>query len=98
MKSLRKSRRPVKNKAGIGEVNMAVSQMDKVTRSPTRRTPRTADAAEELHNEVASMRDVVTQLETVVSGHRDHSTTSPAGTAACGGWQAPSARGQKARH
>ena len=55
---------------GIGEVNMAVSQMDKVTQSNAAHAEETADAAEELHNEVASMRDVVTQLETVVSGHR----------------------------
>jgi len=53
---------------GIGEVNLSLGQMDKVTQSNAAAAEENAAAAEELNSQVNALRDVVSQLESVVSG------------------------------
>jgi hypothetical protein len=53
---------------GVSEVNMAVSQMDKITQSNAGSAEENASAAEELNAQVASLQSVVVELQTVVSG------------------------------
>jgi len=55
---------------GIGQINSAVSQMDKVTQSNAAGAEETAAAAEELNAQSASLNDNVTQLRQLVSGNR----------------------------
>lgn len=56
---------------GIGQLNSAVSQMDKITQSNASNAEETAAAAEELTAQASSMRSTVTSLENVVRGERD---------------------------
>ncbi len=51
---------------GVGEVNMAVGQMDKVTQSNAARAEETASSAEELSAQTEVLRGAVNQLEQVV--------------------------------
>jgi len=53
---------------GTNEVNMAVSQMDKVTQSNAAHAEQNASAAEELNAQVGSLQEIVGQLQTVVRG------------------------------
>jgi len=53
---------------GIGQVNTAVGQMDKVTQSNAAAAEQSASAAEQLSAQAAGMSDVVTELDKLVSG------------------------------
>jgi methyl-accepting chemotaxis protein len=53
---------------GVGEVNMAVSQMDKVTQSNAAAAEENAASAAELNNQARTLQQLVNQLESVVSG------------------------------
>ena len=53
---------------GVGEVNMAVSQMDKVTQSNAAAAEENAAAANEMSSQAQTLQEVVAQLEAVVSG------------------------------
>ncbi len=59
---------------GVGEVNMAVSQMDKVTQSNAAAAEENAGAAQELNNQARNLKAVVVQLEQIVTGA---STSAP---------------------
>lgn len=60
---------------GISEVNISLSQMDKVTQSNAAAAEENAAAAEELNSQVNALRGIVSHLEAVVEGHSlgDHS-------------------------
>ncbi len=62
---------------GVGQVNTAVSQMDKITQSNASGAEETAAAAEELNAQAHSLRASVAQLQALVGG----STGAPAGEA-----------------
>ncbi len=53
---------------GIGQINIAVSQMDKVTQSNAGNAEETAAAAEELNSQAASLKEVVHSLQTLIGG------------------------------
>ncbi|MCE9609346.1 MAG: methyl-accepting chemotaxis protein [Chthoniobacter sp.] len=53
---------------GVGEVNMAVSQMDKVTQSNAAAAEENAASANEMSGQARTLQDVVARLEAVVSG------------------------------
>ena len=53
---------------GIGEVNMAAAQMDKVTQHNAASAEENASAAEGLSSQARSLQEVVTGLELVVTG------------------------------
>ena len=53
---------------GISEVNMAVSQMDKVTQSTASNAEESAAAAEELNAQTQLLRGAISELQTLVSG------------------------------
>ncbi len=55
---------------GIGQVNTAVSQMDKVTQSNAATAEESAAAAEELNAQAASQKQVVSQLLALVGAAR----------------------------
>jgi methyl-accepting chemotaxis protein len=54
--------------AGVGEVNMAVSQMDKVTQSNAASAEENAAAANEMNTQARTLQQIVTQLEAIVTG------------------------------
>ncbi|HEY0967471.1 MAG TPA: methyl-accepting chemotaxis protein [Opitutaceae bacterium] len=54
---------------GIGQVNTAVGQMDKVTQSNASNAEETAAAAEELNAQSAMLLDAVGDLQKLVGGH-----------------------------
>ena len=53
---------------GVGEVNAAVSHMDKVTQANAASAEENASASEELNAQAKSLQDVVGQLQWLVSG------------------------------
>jgi len=53
---------------GIGQVNTAVGQMDKVTQSNAGNAEETAAAAEELNAQALSLKDAVASLTRLVGG------------------------------
>jgi methyl-accepting chemotaxis protein len=53
---------------GIGQVNQAVVQMDKVTQSNASSAEETAAASEELNAQAASMQEAVVELQRLVAG------------------------------
>ncbi len=53
---------------GVGEVNMAVSQMDKVTQSNAANAEETASAAQELFSQVGDLQTVIFQLDVLAAG------------------------------
>ena len=53
---------------GIGQINLAVGQMDKVTQSNAANAEETAAAAEELSSQSIALRDAVTDLRLLVGG------------------------------
>jgi methyl-accepting chemotaxis protein len=73
--------------AGVGEVNMAVSQMDKVTQSNAAAAEENAASASEMSGQARTLQDVAAQLEAVVSGGAESGARSVARPAA-----APKAR------
>jgi methyl-accepting chemotaxis protein len=80
---------------GIGQVNTAVSQMDKVTQSNAGNAEETAAAAEELTAQAAVQRDAVAELLALVGGKTGATqTTASTLTPACTPVQT-AARGQQ---
>jgi len=67
---------------GIGQVNTAVAQMDKVTQSNAAGAEESASAAEELSSQAEQMRGMVNELIALVGGSRHAEQSShPAPTA-----------------
>ncbi len=56
---------------GIGQVNTAVSQMDKVTQSNAANAEESASASEELSSQAEALRSVVQELVALVGGRND---------------------------
>jgi len=63
---------------GIGQVNTAVSQMDKVTQSNAGNAEETAAAAEELSAQAISMQEATAELRKLVVGSNSTAIRSPA--------------------
>jgi len=59
---------------GIGQVNIAVSQMDKVTQSNAASAEESASAAEELNAQALTLKGVVADLQRLVGGSSRSST------------------------
>ena len=55
---------------GVGQINTAIAQMDKVTQSTAAGAEESAVAAEELSAQAAAMQESVQTLERLVSGQR----------------------------
>jgi len=55
---------------GIGQINIAVNQMDKVTQSNAANAEQTAAAAEQLNAQSATLKDAVGELQRLVGGNR----------------------------
>ena len=53
---------------GIDQVNTAVTQMDKVTQTNAAAAEECASASEELNAQAATLRDIVGELQTLVTG------------------------------
>ena len=53
----------------IGQVNMAVSEMDKVTQSNAANAEESASAAEELNAQAETLKEAVASLQQLVGGH-----------------------------
>jgi hypothetical protein len=53
---------------GISQVNIAVTQMDKVTQSNAASAEESASAAEELNSQAGSLQEAVASLEQLVGG------------------------------
>ena len=66
---------------GVGEVNMTVAQMDKVTQSNASAAEENASAAEELNVQVGSLQEIVGQLQSVVSGSAQAGAGAPSAPA-----------------
>jgi len=60
---------------GITQVNMAVSQMDKITQSNAATAEESAAAAEELNGQAASLKESVTELHQLVGGGQNSAAT-----------------------
>jgi len=65
---------------GIGQVNTAVSQMDKVTQSNAASAEESASAAEELNAQALTLKGVVADLQRLVGGR--NGSSAPASPAA----------------
>jgi hypothetical protein len=68
---------------GIGQVNTAVAEMDKVTQSNAASAEESASAAEELSSQSVQLTEMVGELETLVGGvnkTQGHVTGSTPGT------------------
>ncbi len=63
---------------GVDQVNTAVSQMDKVTQQNASGAEESASAAEELSAQAQTVKGMVNELVTVVSGNNSQAGTSPA--------------------
>lgn len=63
---------------GVGEVNMAVSQMDKVTQSNAAAAEENAASAQEMNSQAKNLQEVIAQLEQIVAGG---AATAPAAAA-----------------
>ena len=59
---------------GIGQINTAVSEMDKVTQTNAAGAEETAAAAEQLNSQAAALKDSVEDLRQLVDGHRNVAT------------------------
>lgn len=60
---------------GVGEVNLAVSQMDKVTQSNAAAAEENAAAANEMNGQARTLQEAASRLEAVVSGASAHQST-----------------------
>jgi methyl-accepting chemotaxis protein len=58
---------------GIGEVNLAVSQMDKVTQRNSSNAEELSASSEELAGQAGSIREMVTKLVVVLEGGKSRS-------------------------
>jgi methyl-accepting chemotaxis protein len=61
---------------GIGQINAAVSQMDKVTQSNAGSAEETAAAAEELSAQSVSLKEIVGQLHQMIGGSSNGKTVT----------------------
>jgi len=61
--------------AGIGQINAAVGQMDKVTQSNAGNAEETAAAAEELSGQSVSLKEIASQLRQLVGGNTTGNAT-----------------------
>jgi len=59
---------------GVGHVNTAVTQMDKVTQSTAANAEQSASAAEELSIQAGSVKDSVRILQELMAGHIKHAS------------------------
>jgi methyl-accepting chemotaxis protein len=66
---------------GISEVNMAVSQMDKVTQGNASNAEESAAAAEELNAQAEVLKGAVRELQQLVSGNTSETTVPAKGNA-----------------
>ncbi|WP_414662183.1 methyl-accepting chemotaxis protein [Horticoccus sp. 23ND18S-11] len=64
--------------SGINEVNMAVTQMDKVTQTNAASAQENAAAAHELNRQANTLREIVAQLHSLVAGIGDHPVVAAA--------------------
>jgi len=67
---------------GISQVNLALSQMDKVTQSNAGNAEENAAAAEELNAQAASMQEAIQELRALVDGVSSRSEVPTAGVPA----------------
>ena len=67
---------------GISQVNIAVTQMDKVTQSNAANAEESAAAAEELTAQAESLKETVSDLLRLVGGGMDRASTAMAASAA----------------
>jgi methyl-accepting chemotaxis protein len=63
---------------GIDQVNTAVTQMDKVTQTNAATAEESASASEELSAQAATLREIVADLQTLVTGSSRLSSQGPA--------------------
>ena len=63
---------------GIGQVNTAVTQMDKVTQSNAASAEESASASEELSAQAESLKEAVAKLQEMVGGGADRHPADPA--------------------
>ncbi len=63
---------------GIDQINMAVTQMDKVTQSNAANAEESASASEELNSQAGQMNDMVAELMTMVGGITSQQTVAVA--------------------
>jgi ABC-type transporter Mla subunit MlaD len=61
---------------GIGQVNTAVTQMDKVTQSNAASAEESASAAEELNAQAEALKEAVRELQQLVGGASNTATTA----------------------
>lgn len=59
---------------GISQVNLAVTQMDKVTQSNAANAEESASASEELNAQAEALKDAVEQLRLIVHGAASHAS------------------------
>jgi methyl-accepting chemotaxis protein len=64
---------------GIGQINSALTQMDRVTQGTAASAEESASAAEELNGQAVTLQDAVAQLLALVGGHGE--TTVPSARA-----------------
>ena len=69
---------------GIGQVNTAVSQMDKVTQSNAANAEETAAAAEELNSQSLMLKDAVGQLQALTGLTTTAASSQPVKSPATG--------------
>jgi methyl-accepting chemotaxis protein len=60
---------------GVGQINVAVSQMDKVTQQNAAGAQESAAAAEEMSSQAAHVKSVVEELSALICGRRDEVAT-----------------------
>jgi methyl-accepting chemotaxis protein len=70
---------------GITQINIAVSQMDKVTQTNAASAEENAAAAEELNAQAETMKQSVTELQQLVGGTRTEAAKKAASQSAPGG-------------
>jgi len=58
------------HRQGVGQINIAVSQMDKVTQNNAANAEETASASEELNAQAEALMEAVQQLTAVVEGNK----------------------------
>ncbi len=63
---------------GLDQVNTAVTQMDKITQTNAASAEESASASEELNAQAATLRDLVSELQTLVGGTSSGSSSRPA--------------------
>ena len=67
---------------GIGQVNTAITEMDKVTQSNAASAEESASASEELNNQAAALKDTVAGLQQLLGGKQPRQTAQNVAPAA----------------